>query len=205
MKVEEKHKDALLEIINIGIGKGANVLNQIVKHHVTLEVPSLEIFDQKDFVKFLNNWEHEDYAAVEMGFSSAFSGFGLLIFPTEKATTLVHLFVRELQQKDDIEILNISALTEIGNIVINSIFSTLSEQFNIEFKYSIPEYKSGDIQEIIKFGKTQSNGNIVLLCKTSFRVIDLDIVGNLILIFEIQTFNELLSMIDQFYLRLFEK
>lgn len=205
MKVEEKHRDALLEIINIGIGKGANVLNQIVKHHVTLEVPSLEIFDQQDFLQFLNEWKNEDYAAVEMEFKSTFSGFGLLIFPTEKATTLVHLFVRELQQKDDIEILNISALTEIGNIVINSIFSTLSEQFNIEFKYSIPEYRSGEIHEIIKFSNDQKNGNIILLCKTSFQVIDLDIEGKLILIFEIRTFNELLSMIDQFYLRLFEK
>jgi chemotaxis protein CheC len=205
MKVEEKHRDVLLEIINIGIGKGANVLNQIVKHHVTLEVPSLEIFDQASFAKFLQKWEGEKYAAVEMEFSSSFSGSGLLIFPTEKATTLVHLFTQEVKQKDDIEVLNISALTEIGNIIINSVFSTLSEQFSIEFKYSLPEYRHGHIEDIIRFGGDQDRRNIILLCKTSFHVIDLDIQGNLILIFEIQTFNELLAMIDQFYLNLFKK
>ena len=205
MKVDEKQKDALLEIINIGIGKGANVLNQIVKHHVTLEVPRLEIFDQESFIKFLDNWTQKQYAAVEMAFSSSFSGSGLLIFPTDKARTLVHLFVRELQQEDDMDILNISALTEIGNIVINSVFSTLSGQFNIEFKYDVPEYRHGDINEIIKLDSPEKQGNIILLCKTSFKVIDLNIDGNLILIFEIQTFNELLSMIDQYYKKLFEK
>jgi chemotaxis protein CheC len=204
MEVSEKHKDALLEIINIGIGRGANVLNQIVEHHVTLETPSLDIFDEKSLMKFLATWTDKDYAAVEMGFSSTFSGSGLLIFPTEKANKLVKLFVRDLHLNNSSDILNISALTEISNIIINSVFSTLSEQFEIELKYAIPEYRHGLIDDIIKF-EPDEYGKVVLLCKTSFKVIELDISGNLLLVFSIKTFNELLSMIDQYYANLFQK
>ena len=205
MEVSEKHKDALLEIINIGIGKGANVLNQIVKHHVTLEVPSLEIFDREGLLNSLSKWTEKNYSAVEMAFKSMFSGSGLLIFPTEKASKLVQLFVRDLRKENDMDILNVSALTEIGNIVINSVLSTISEEFVLEFKYSIPEYRNGEITKIIKFGEPMDQGQIVLLCKTSFKVIDLDINGTLILIFSINTFNELLSMIDRYYEKLFQK
>ena len=204
MEVSEKHRDALLEIINIGIGRGANVLNQIVEHHVTLETPSLDIFDEKSLMKFLATWTDKDYAAVEMGFSSTFSGSGLLIFPSEKANKLVELFVRDLHINSSSDILNISALTEISNIIINSVFSTLSEQFEVELKYAIPEYRHGMIDDIIKF-EPGEYGKVVLLCKTSFKVIELDISGNLLLVFSIKTFNELLSMIDQYYANLFQK
>ncbi|WP_159517158.1 hypothetical protein [Sunxiuqinia indica] len=204
MEVSEKHRDALLEIINIGIGRGANVLNQIVEHHVTLETPTLDIFDEKSLMKFLATWTDKDYAAVEMGFSSTFSGSGLLIFPSEKANKLVELFVRDLHINNSSDILNISALTEISNIIINSVFSTLSEQFEIELKYAVPEYRHGVIDDIIKF-EPGEYGKVVLLCKTSFKVIELDISGNLLLVFSIKTFNELLSMIDQYYANLFQK
>ena len=43
MNLNELQLDYLKEIINIGIGKSANLLNQVVKNKVVLKVPVVQI------------------------------------------------------------------------------------------------------------------------------------------------------------------
>ncbi len=41
--------DILKEMINLGVGKGADVLNTILHSHVRLQIPSLKVLSPDEF------------------------------------------------------------------------------------------------------------------------------------------------------------
>ena len=45
MKITEKQMEALREIINIGVGKSASMLNTMLNSHIILQVPTLKVFN----------------------------------------------------------------------------------------------------------------------------------------------------------------
>ena len=54
MKVTSYQVDALTELINIGVGRAAGMLNQILEAHIQLQVPSVKIFPHSQIEHVLN-------------------------------------------------------------------------------------------------------------------------------------------------------
>ena len=44
MEIEEHHLDAISEFINIGDGKAAQILNDMLETHVVITLPEINIF-----------------------------------------------------------------------------------------------------------------------------------------------------------------
>jgi chemotaxis protein CheC len=186
--------DALKELINIGVGRAASLLNEMVDSRILLEVPFLKVLTALDLQRELAaRLSDEQLAIVRLGFGGAFSGTAELLFPTESASTLVSVLTGEDIGSPDLDDLKIGTLSEIGNILINGVMGSIGNVLQKHINYAIPVYLEDTIDNLIPDGTSDAT---ILLAQASFTIEQLQIIGDIILIFEVQTFDTLLNAID---------
>lgn len=82
----ELERDALTEIVNIGVSRAASSLRKMIGDQVLLSVPSIEVVSQKRAARLISEREVSDLVAVRQDFAGPFSGRALLIFPKRIAS-----------------------------------------------------------------------------------------------------------------------
>lgn len=196
--ITEEQLDALQEFINIGVGRAAGMLNEMVESPIQLNVPVLSVFDgdtlKQEIVRRFNN---HCLSVVRLTFSGSFSGSAELVFPTESASTLVSLLTGEERDSPDLDAVKVGTLTEVGNIVINGVLGSLSNLLNRQMKYRLPVYLEDTIEHLLSSNYSFDTDTVFLLAQTKFEIKQLEIIGEIILIFEMRSFDELLSCLDQ--------
>ena len=81
--------DAVQELLNIGIGRAASMLADMIQGRIRLRVPFVKLFTAKEIEAGLDGFDQKIKAIVELGFRGPFSGTAALLFPTESASKLV--------------------------------------------------------------------------------------------------------------------
>ncbi|MGL4619165.1 MAG: hypothetical protein ACRCZS_08915, partial [Chroococcidiopsis sp.] len=118
-QLTEDQIDALKELINIGVGRAASLLNEMVGFPIRLEIPFIQVFAVEDLQQELIARFNKNYlATVRLGFTGSINGSAELVFPTESASTLVSVLTGEDLGSPDLDAVKIGTLTEVGNIVI---------------------------------------------------------------------------------------
>ena len=80
--LSELERDALTELVNIGVSRAAASLRKMVGEQVLLSVPSVEVVSHATALTLIGEREElDDLVGVRQEFSGAFSGRALLIFP----------------------------------------------------------------------------------------------------------------------------
>ena len=196
--ISEFQLDALQEFINIGVGRAAAMLNEMVDSPIHLSVPLLKVFD-RDALKeeLILRLDHHHLSAVRLRFSGDISGSAELLFPTESAATLVSLLTGEDRDSPDLDGVKIGTLTEVGNIVINGVMGSISNLLKQHMQYAIPTYHEDTIDQVLSSNALFDRNTIFLLAQARFDIQKLEIVGEIILIFEMTSFHELLDEIDR--------
>ncbi len=82
-------RDALTEIVNIGVSRAASNLRKMIGAQVFLSVPSIEVVSQRRAARLITEREVSELVAVRQDFSGAFEGRALLIFPETNSLELV--------------------------------------------------------------------------------------------------------------------
>jgi len=188
--------DILKEIINISVGKSTGLLNKLIGKRVKLKVPSIKILSLDQLKEIINSSGKNQVSSVVMPFKGEFSGMVEMIFPTSSAITLVDLFTQEESFTDDIDILRSSALSEIGNIILNSLIGNISNMLSTRLRYSIPKYFEGSSDDIINIYDCQSD--VIIYANTYFSIQNVEIQGNFIIFLEVKSIKRLLELIDDF-------
>lgn len=196
-KFTTEQVEALRELINIGVGKGASILNTMLKSHIKLGVPNIKILNRNEMIEVLSHLGLDKLSVVDLPFKGTTGGSAKLIFPTTNANKLVNIFAQNMMQSVDNDSMKIGTLSEIGNIVINAVMGSISNMLNIRFKYSVPSYHERKYNELLNNTNTLNHAAIVL-AKTTFTINQHEIVGNLIIFFELSTFDSLIENIDRF-------
>jgi len=91
--VTEMQHDVLRELINIGIGNAAGVLNQMVGSHVTLRVPQVEILSPAKLLQQPSSCGWGKGVVIHIVFGGSFEGVTALVFSPQSAANLVSLLV----------------------------------------------------------------------------------------------------------------
>ncbi|MDZ8049966.1 MAG: chemotaxis protein CheC [Aulosira sp. ZfuVER01] len=195
MNVTAEQLDALQELINIGVGRAASLLNEMVDSHIHLEIPFVKVLTAADAYQELATRFHDDcLAAVRLGFTGSFYGTAGLIFPTESASTLVAVLTGEEPGSSDLDAVKIGTLSEIGNIVINGVMGSISNVLRQHMNYTLPVYLEDRIENLlVSANVTQSQ---ILLAQARFTIEQLELIGDIILIFELGTFDALIKVIN---------
>lgn len=201
-QISSAHIDALQELINIGIGRAANMLNQMVQSQIILGIPVIRVLSLKNLQKELKlRFNEKTFASVRLSFTGSFSGKANLIFPAESASTLVSILTGEELGSPDLDSVRIGTLSEVGNIVINGIMGSISNILNQHLHYGLPLYSEDSIEHILSLNNS-SEQTVFLLAQARFDIEMLEIMGDIVLIFEMDAFDALIEIINQELLQL---
>lgn len=189
------HIDVLKEIGNIGAGNAATALSKMLGRKVDMEVPKVRIVEFRDVSDILGGAEMT-VVGILLNVSGDIKGNILFVLQIDAAHLLVNMLMgKPLENTDDFNEIEISALKEIGNILSGSYISALSELTSLDIKPSVPNMAidmAGAILSVpaIEFGKV---GDTVLYIETEFKEGSNRVIGDFFLIPDIGSYETMLK------------
>ncbi|MBS9769676.1 MAG: chemotaxis protein CheC [Trichodesmium erythraeum GBRTRLIN201] len=194
VNLTDKQLDILTELINIGIGQGAKMLNEMIESQINLQVPFLKLLAKVEVQEVLRQrLGYDKLSSIQLDFKGYFAGSAKLVFPRESAANLVAVLTGKNLENADLDIVQIGTLTEVGNIVINGVMGSLGNKLYKQIYYDVPCYAEEDIAQLLPM---EEPNNSVLLAQAKFDIEDLQITGDIILFFKVGSFDGLLSVIE---------
>jgi chemotaxis protein CheC len=120
-----------------------------------------------------------------------------LVFPAPSAARLVAALMSEdIGQQDDLDAIKVGTLSEVGNVVLNGVMGEISNLLHQQLKYSIPSYAEA---QALKLFNVEDVGKqvTILLAQARFSVDQLLVTGDIILLFNIDSFDILLTAVKE--------
>lgn len=194
MKLTPFHLDALTEIVNIGIGQAASILNEMLNSHVILQVPHLDVIERDDLPKYFTEYGEDNLSSVKMDFTGNLNGVSSLIFPPDSATKLVSILTGEKIGTSDLDSVRMETLNEVGNIVLNGVMGSIGNIMEKHIDFSIPVYSEGKIEDMIN--QQFNMAGTIVFAEGFFTVEKHKIRGNIVLLFEMFSMDALLDAIQ---------
>ncbi len=190
--------DALQEILNIGVGRSAALLSEMLGVHITLRVPVIKVLPQSEVQQALAQYLGvEQVAAVRLGFSGSFKGVAHLVFPPLSAARLVAAVMAEdLEPTENLDVIKSGALTEVGNVVLNGVMGQISNLLHQQLRYAIPAYTEIAVAYLLE-PEEIDNDSTILLAQANFVIDRLPITGDIIIIFSVTSIHALLDAIEE--------
>ncbi len=185
-ELSELERDALTELINIGMGQAASALNELVDEVVRLSVPQLELLDSDHMYRRLNEGAMDRITGARQHFHGPFDGEAMLLFPEGRSLELVRLLADSAMPTEEMGDFEQEALTEIANVILNACIASLADSFGCEIGTSIPVYLHGrawDIQSV-----SGDADEILLFLKIDFSLeSERDVQGYVVLVIGVQS------------------
>lgn len=189
--------DVLTEIGNIGAGNATTALSQMINAKVDMFVPKVEMLAFKDLAEIIGGAE-----TLVTGIMLTLEGdiVGSMLFILEN--TAAHHLVSQMMgtgggspADESFTEVELSALTEIGNIISGAYLTAISKLTNLHIIPTVPSLAvdmAGAILSVpaIEFGKL---GDKALLIQSQFRDMDVDISGYFILIPTLESYSRILK------------
>lgn len=183
--LDELERDALTEIVNIGVSRAAANLRKMIGQQVLLSVPSIDVVSQSRAARLINEREISKLVAVRQDFKGAFSGRALLIFPHEKSLELVRAVTRDELSAIELVEMEHEALTETGNIILNSCLATMANMLRQSLTMTIPVVIRGDSATLFEVWRDAPADAPVLFLYIDFTVRDRNINGYIAMLMNI--------------------
>lgn len=196
MQINPEQLDALQELLNIGVGRAAGSLNQMLEKPIRLHIPFLQLGKMEELSQEVQKMKNTTLSSVQLPFKGTFSGTSCLLFPTQSAKTLVIALTGESEDPDTMDSLREATLTEIGNIVLNGVMGSLANVLNLQIIYSVPFYQETSIQGLLQPIPSDSS-EIILWAQTQFTIEKYDLTGDIILMLGIPDLGLLINAISE--------
>ncbi len=196
MNLAPRHLDALSELMNIGVGRAAGMLNEMLGSPIELVVPTVKVLRISDLADELGQSPDDSFAFVRLPFQGSIQGTAALVFPPDSAAHLVAALTGEEPGTPDLDSVRAGTLSEVGNIVINGVMGSLGNLLRLPLTYELPTYLEGSPEHLLGHPLSQPDPTM-LLAHTRFAVRDLEIQGTIILVFEVRSFDALLEAVDR--------
>jgi chemotaxis protein CheC len=194
----ELERDALTELVNIGVSRAASGLRKMVGGQVLLSVPAVEVVSHATAAALIGERETGQLVAVRQDFSGAFSGRAMLIFPQANSMELVRAVAGEAMPADELSALEEEALAETGNVVLNGCLATMANMLQRSLSMSLPEVLRGDGVQLFAEGGHPADGGVVLFLYINFSVRDRDIRGYIAMVMDLPSLAALQVLIADF-------
>ncbi|WP_151637304.1 chemotaxis protein CheX [Noviherbaspirillum aerium] len=196
-QLTELQHDALVEIFNIGVGQAAAAMSRIVNEEVTMSVPLISFQSRSEVAHTLGSREGRRICAIAQQFSGAFNTEAFLMFPEEKSLEIVRLMVGQSLSLEELSEMEQEAMSEIGNIILNSCMATLANASGRELQGSLPMYHVGTGDDILGQSGKQWDG-VVMTLKIDFNIERHHIYGYVAFLLDLPALQDLTQYIDSY-------
>lgn len=196
--LDELERDALTELVNIGVSRAAASLRKMVNRQVILSVPAVEIVTRKSAASLIGQRESETLIAVQQLFEGPFSGRALLIFPESNGLSLVRAIVGDEMDEAEVVEMEDEALAETGNVILNGCLGSMANLLQHTLKMSIPSVRRGDSNLLFEALGSANDENFVLFLYINFSVHERNIRGYVAMIMDLPSLEKLKQYIADF-------
>lgn len=132
--------DILREIGSIGTGNAANVLSQLLGQEVRITLPEVRIMGYNEAIEWIGGPELIT-AGVLVQLEGALNGIMLSVQQLPFVNlVLENILGQTVEEYSELSELGISALVEVGNIMISSFVGALSGLANIPLRPTVPAF-----------------------------------------------------------------
>lgn len=186
--------DILKELGNIGAGNAATALSNMISKKIDMNVPNVRVLEFKDVAEILGG---EENLIVGIYFELTEDIVGNMMFALEmdSAINLVNMLYSRDKENKELTEMDISALSEIGNILASSYANSLSSLTGLNIFISVPCISidmAGAILSVpaIQFGHI---GDHALMIETIFNEDNNLVRGNFFLLPDPESFDKILA------------
>ncbi|AFS78585.1 chemotaxis protein, inhibitor of MCP mthylation [Gottschalkia acidurici 9a] len=186
--------DVLKELGNIGSGNAATALSTMINKKVDMDVPRVKILEFKNVSEVLGDVE-KPVVGIYFEMNGDIEGNIMFILDLNSAKNLVNMLFGRTDERNEIDEMDMSALSEVGNILSASYINSLSLLTGLNLTISVPSIcidMAGAILSVpaIQFGHT---GDHAIFIETQFEEGERSINGDLFLIPEVDSFEKILK------------
>ena len=196
--LSDTERDALAEIANMGVGRAAASLRQMVGEQVLLSVPAVEVVNRTKAAQLVDGGNSRKLVAVQQSFEGPFSGRALLIFPEAESLELVRSIVGAEQSLEDVIDLEQEALAETGNIILNACLATIANVLRRTMRMSLPAVVRGDGTVLFDAQAPTAGGELVLFLYIDFTIRNRDIHGFIALLMDLPSITALKEIVRDY-------
>ncbi len=198
VRLTELEHDALVELFNIGVGQAASAMSEIVNETVTMSVPAISFLTRASAAKLLasRSTGNGRLCGISQHYSGAFDTEAILMFPEEKSQEIVRLMVGEAMPLAELSAMEQEAMSEIGNILLNSCVGSLANMLGHELHGSLPDYHIGYSDQIL--AQAGSAENAVLMLHIEFVIERQQIAGDVAFIMDMTALHDLKQHVTDF-------
>ncbi|MCL2107890.1 MAG: chemotaxis protein CheC [Oscillospiraceae bacterium] len=182
--LNDVHLDVLKEIGNIGSGNASTALSAMIGKEIKIKMPAVKVLEFQEALEHCGSPE-DIRAAVLIRLKDDVTGMILLLIEQGFAEVILNVFF----QKQEVDLLNldegdISALTEIGNIMGSCYMNAIATLANLKVGVETPGFTAdmlGAVMSVpvIEFGEV---GDKLLCIDKSIEIDGVSIKSNLMLI-----------------------
>lgn len=193
--MDDTAKDMMREIGSIGTGNAATALSSLLKTGVEMTVPKVEILGYNEAVDLLGHPE-DMISGVLVQMTGDVSGVMLFLMKMDFINEVLQCVLQEsiggYEQMGEMEV---SAATEVGNIIISSYILSLSKLADMDISLSVPAFSVNMLGGIMtvpmaEFGYVSDKLMMITgKCIIGGRNVD----SNLLLLPDIQSLNYLMD------------
>ncbi len=199
--LSELERDALTELVNIGVSRAASSLRKMIGEEVLLSVPSVEIMAPEDAVRLIGERETDELVAIQQQFEGAFSGQALLILPQVISLDLVRAIIGDEVPPDQVDEMEQEALAETGNVILNGCLATMANMLKRSLNISLPEVVRGDGAQLFRLMQPRPDEGLVLFLYINFSVRNRNIRGYIAMLMDLPSLAALKELIAGFIQR----
>jgi chemotaxis protein CheC len=182
MHISAEHLDAFQELLNIGVGRAAGSLNQMLDKPIRMHIPFIQLGKLDELSQDIQKIKEHTLSSVQLPFKGTFSGSACLLFPTQRAIALVRALTGESEDTDTMDSQREATLLEIGNIVLNGVMGSLANILQHQITYSVPIYREISLQKLLQSAPSDPY-QMVLWAQTHFTIKEYDLTGDIMLLF----------------------
>ena len=202
MALTDTQLDALTEIFNIGAGRAASSLSEIVGGEVLLSVPRVEFYRSNEINAQMLSLSSARLGSVQQQFTGPFNMVASLLFTEERALEIVQEMLGSQMQREDLVEYEQEAMCEVGNIILNACLSAMADMLNIAFASTLPEYSS-DVPDVVIGRIISDNDNpLMLILRMNMIIEKRGSQGTLIFWLSSSSLDDLIVQVDQFLARI---
>ena len=198
-KMDDMHLDVLKEIGSIGTGNAVTSISGLLNKKVQMGVPSVELVDFRHIADFVGGPENI-LVGVLVGISSDINGMMMFLMDIDTAKNMTDTVLGGMggDAPEDGSLFNemqLSVISEIGNIMAGSYLGSLSGLTNLKIRQSVPMLAIDMANALlsvpaIEFGKMADH---VLFINSGFFVEQVAVSGYFILVPDEESFIKIMK------------
>ena len=196
--LSDLHLDALSEVFNIGAGRAAASLSEIVSEEVKLSVPSVEFRKCSDLSAKVLSLEQTQLGVVSQKFSGAFTADASLLFTEDSALEIMRDMMGSQISIEELAEFEQEAMCELGNIILNACLSAMADMLNIQLDSSLPNYHVCNADEVIESIIATEDQMYIMILHIDLKIERRHVNGTLIFLFSSASLGALRQQIDLF-------